>query len=78
MMTRSQWFPKSLVYKEHRGGYSEISRMLRFFRIGVTKRRDLTVAVEILEKFDVKTTIHWGLNRAEKDQGLSMTYKYEA
>ena len=54
--------------------------MLRFFRIGVTKRRDLAVAVEVLEKFDVKTTemqdlaiktIHWGLNHVEKDQGLS-------
>ena len=61
--------------------------MLRFFRIGVTKRRDLAVAVEVLEKFDVKTTemqdlaiktIHWGLNHAEKDQGLSTAYRYKA
>ena len=52
-MMRSQWFTKSSVYGEDLGEYSEISKILRFLRIGVTKRWDLAVAVAILENFDV-------------------------
>ena len=51
-MTRSQWFTKSSAYWGHWGVYSEISKILRFSRRGVTKRQDLAVAVTILENFD--------------------------
>ena len=51
------------------------------------RRRDLAVAVTILENFDVEPMElqdliakrnFWGLNHVENDQGLSTACRYEA
>ena len=66
---------------------ARISKILKFLRTGVMRRRDLAVAVTILENFDVEPMElqdliakrnFWGLNRAENDQGLSTACRYEA
>ena len=74
-MMRSQWFTKLSAYREHWGVNSEISKILRFSRRGVTKRWDLTVAVTILENSDVRRLELWDLAAKTKLLGTESCRK---
>ena len=54
--TRSQWFTKSSVYKERCGENSEISKILKFLRIRVTKEARSRRGNSGLGDFDVSLT----------------------